>query len=75
MGVHSARGGQDCYLLMCEIRVGAGFCPIHRFDELDHILNSHCETGDLKPKTVRKRISISEKNVRVLRYRNANRSF
>jgi len=26
------RGGQDCYLLMCEIRPGLEFCPIHRFD-------------------------------------------
>ena len=31
------RGGQDCYLLMCEIRGGLEFCPIHRFDGLDQI--------------------------------------
>jgi hypothetical protein len=29
------RGGQDCYLLMCEIRGGLEFCPIHRFDGMD----------------------------------------
>ena len=31
------RGGQDCYLLMCEIRGGLEFCPIHRFDGKDQI--------------------------------------
>jgi len=31
------RGGQDCYLLTCEIRVGLEFCPIHRFDGMDQI--------------------------------------
>jgi hypothetical protein len=31
------RGGQDCYLLMCEIRGGLEFCPIHRFDGLDQV--------------------------------------
>ena len=31
------RGGQDCYLLMCEIRGGSEFCPIHRFDGMDQI--------------------------------------
>ena len=31
------RGGQDCYLLMCEIRGGVEFCPIHRFDGMDQI--------------------------------------
>lgn len=37
MGVHSARGGQDYYLLMCEDRAGLEFCPIHRFDRMDKI--------------------------------------
>ncbi len=31
------RGGQDCYLLTCEIRGGVKFCPIHRFDGLNPI--------------------------------------
>ena len=31
------RGGQECYLLTCEIREGARFCPIHRFDGLDNL--------------------------------------
>ena len=31
------RGGQDCYLLACEIRGGLEFCPIHRFDGMDQI--------------------------------------
>jgi len=31
------RGGQDCYLLMCEIRGDLEFCPIHRFDGMDQI--------------------------------------
>jgi hypothetical protein len=31
------RGGQDCYLLTCEIRGCPEFCPIHRFDGLDQI--------------------------------------
>ncbi len=31
------RGGQDCYLLMCETRGGLEFCPIHRFDGMDQI--------------------------------------
>ena len=31
------RGGQDCYLLTCEIRGGAEYCPIHRFDGLDQL--------------------------------------
>jgi len=29
------RGGQDCYLLRCEIRGSLEFCPIHRFDGMD----------------------------------------
>jgi hypothetical protein len=32
------RGGQDCYLLVCEIRGGPEFCPIHRFNGMDQIL-------------------------------------
>ncbi len=32
------RGGQDCYLLTCEIRGCSEFCPIHRFDGMDQIL-------------------------------------
>ena len=31
------RGGQDCYLLTCEIRRGLDFCPIHRFDGMDQV--------------------------------------
>jgi hypothetical protein len=31
------RGGQDCYLLTCEIMGGLEFCPIHRFDGMDQI--------------------------------------
>jgi len=31
------QGGQDYYLLMCEIRRSPGFCPIHRFDGMDHV--------------------------------------
>jgi hypothetical protein len=31
------RGGQDCYLLMGEIRGSGESCPIHRFDGLDQI--------------------------------------
>jgi hypothetical protein len=37
VGVHSARGGQDYYLLMNETTAGIGFCPIHRFDGMDQI--------------------------------------
>ena len=29
------RGGQECCLLMGEIRGGLEFCPIHRFDGMD----------------------------------------
>jgi hypothetical protein len=32
------RGGQDCYLLTCEIRGDLEFCPIHRFDGMDQNL-------------------------------------
>jgi hypothetical protein len=32
------RGGQDCYLLTCEIMGYPEFCPIHRFDGLDQNL-------------------------------------
>ena len=32
------RGGQDCYLLTCEIRGWVEFCPIHRFDGMDQNL-------------------------------------
>jgi hypothetical protein len=35
------RGGQDCYLLTCEIRGGLEFCPIHRFDGMDQV-PLHC---------------------------------
>jgi hypothetical protein len=31
------RGGQECYLLTCEIRGASEFCPIHRFDGMDQI--------------------------------------
>ncbi len=31
------RGGKECYLLTCEIRGGAQFCPIHRFDGMNQI--------------------------------------
>ena len=31
------RGGQDCYLLTCEVRGHLEFCPIHRFDGMDQI--------------------------------------
>ena len=31
------RGGQDCYLLKCEVNVDVESCPIHRFDGLDQI--------------------------------------
>jgi hypothetical protein len=31
------RGGQDCYLLTCEITGGPQSCPIHRFDGMDQI--------------------------------------
>lgn len=31
------RGGQDYYLLMCEIRGGVEICPIHRLDGKDQI--------------------------------------
>jgi len=31
------RGGQDCYLLTCELRGGLESCPIHRFDGMDQI--------------------------------------
>jgi len=31
------RGGQECNLLMCEIRRGSEICPIHRFDGTNHI--------------------------------------
>jgi hypothetical protein len=34
------QGGQDCYLLIGEIRAAAEFCPIHRFDGKDKILKS-----------------------------------
>ena len=29
------RGGQECYLLTCEITESAKLCPIHRFDRLN----------------------------------------
>ena len=32
------RGGQEHYLLTCEIRGYLEFCPIHRFDRMDQIL-------------------------------------
>jgi hypothetical protein len=35
------RGGQNCYLLTCEIRRGLDFCPIHRFDGMDQV-PLHC---------------------------------
>ena len=31
------RGGQECYLLTCEIRGRPELCPIHRFDGLNQI--------------------------------------
>jgi hypothetical protein len=31
------QGGQDCYLLRCELRGVLEFCPIHRFDGMDQI--------------------------------------
>jgi hypothetical protein len=31
------QGGQDYYLLICEITAYSGFCPIHRFDVNDQI--------------------------------------
>jgi hypothetical protein len=31
------RGGQDCYLLTCELRGDLEYCPIHRFDGMDQI--------------------------------------
>jgi hypothetical protein len=31
------RGGQDCYLLGCEVSGDAESCPIHRFDGSDQI--------------------------------------
>ena len=31
------QGGQDCYLLTCEIRGCVEYCPIHRFDGMDQI--------------------------------------
>ena len=34
------RGGQDCYLLICENKVPLKFCPIHRFDGLNQISKS-----------------------------------
>ena len=48
VGVHSARGGQDYYLLMCESRARTGFCPIHRFDGMDQIPLSQSETMPAK---------------------------
>ena len=44
------RGGQECYLLTCEIREGAKFCPIHRFDGLDQIPFRGNETCSREPK-------------------------
>ena len=38
------RGGQDCYLLTCEIRGRPELCPIHRFDGLDQIPACRTET-------------------------------
>jgi hypothetical protein len=48
------RGGQDCYLLTCEIRGGPEFCPIHRFDGLDQIPLHGSETS-LKHRSKRPR--------------------
>jgi hypothetical protein len=31
------RGGQDWYLLTCELTEGPEYCPIHRFDGLDQV--------------------------------------
>jgi len=31
------RGGQDCYLLTCELRGGLESCPIHRFDGMNQV--------------------------------------
>jgi hypothetical protein len=40
------RGGQDCYLLMCETRGGLEFCPIHRFDGMDqNLMHWSAHTG------------------------------
>jgi hypothetical protein len=38
------RGGQDYYLLMYENRVGAKFCPIHRFDG-KHQITKFCSSS------------------------------
>ena len=45
------RGGQDCYLLTCEIRGRPEFCPIHRFDGMDQIPVSRSETIPAKSKS------------------------
>ena len=49
------RGGQDYYLLMCENRVGAEFCPIHRFDgkhQIPKFFRSLRRTGSVHRKEV-----------------------
>jgi hypothetical protein len=38
------RGGQECYLLTCEITECWIFCPIHRFDWFNQILLLCLET-------------------------------
>ena len=43
------RGGQDCYLLTGEIRGGLKFCPIHRFDGMNQILQLRMGTS-VKPR-------------------------
>src|SRR6267154_2052280 len=49
------RGGQDYYLLMCENRAGAKFCPIHRFDgkhQIPKFFRSLRRTGSVHRKEV-----------------------
>jgi hypothetical protein len=43
------RGGQECYLLTCEITERVKFCPIHRFDGMDQVPVHGNETFSSRP--------------------------
>ena len=58
------RGGQDCYLLTCEIRVCPEFCPIHRFDGMDQIPMARYGTLSPRNKYNRDRVDTSQKDMR-----------
>jgi hypothetical protein len=60
------RGGQDCYLLTCEIRGRPEFCPIHRFDGMDQIPVARYGTWAPRNKCNLDRADTSRKNSRTI---------